>query len=140
MSCSSLARVRYSETDQMGFAYHTHYLVWCEIGRTDFIREMGTTYADLEREGLLLAVVDAEIRYEKAARYDDLLRIDSRIERVQTRTVTFRYDITRLEPGPQQRLARAMTRLIALDGEGVPRSLPPDLLERFRDAIELEIQ
>jgi acyl-CoA thioester hydrolase len=120
----------------MGFVYHTHYLVWCEIARTDYIRAAGTSYADLEKAGLLLAVLDAEIRYEKAARYDNLVRIDCWVEHVQSRTVTFRYDVVRLEPGPELRLARAMTRLIALDRNGVPRTLPPELVERFRHAID----
>jgi acyl-CoA thioester hydrolase len=61
-------RVRYSETDQMGVVYHTNYLVWCEIGRTDFIRSTGITYAELERRGVLLAVSDIAIRYHSAAR------------------------------------------------------------------------
>ena len=56
-------RVRYSETDQMGVVYHAEYLVWCEVGRTDYIRSLGLPYAELERRGTALAVAEASIRY-----------------------------------------------------------------------------
>jgi acyl-CoA thioester hydrolase len=131
----STVRIRYAETDPMGFAYHPHYLVWCEIARTDFLRALGTTYAELEKDGLLLAVVEAGIRYAAPARYDDVITVSCALERVQSRSVTFSYTIARVEPGPEQRLATAHTRLMALDRTGEPRVLPPALLGRFRDAI-----
>src|SRR5574341_2681341 len=68
-------RVRYAETDQMGVAYHTHYLVWCEVARTDHMRQRGVTYRELEGQGLRLAVVEAGVRYRQPARYDDLLSV-----------------------------------------------------------------
>ncbi len=55
-------RVRYAETDQMGVVYHANYLVWCEVGRTEYIRAAGTPYAQLERDGVALAVVDITMR------------------------------------------------------------------------------
>lgn len=116
----------------MGVVYHANYLVWCEIGRTDFIRTLGTSYADLERQGVRLAVADAAIRYAAPARYDDVIRVETRIERVQSRTVTFHYEISRVEPEPPARLATATTRLIALDDDGTPRVLPADLLAPLR--------
>jgi acyl-CoA thioester hydrolase len=132
----STFRVRYSETDQMGFAHHPNYLVWCEIARTDFIRELGTTYAELERAGLLLAVTEAELRYAAPARYDDVVVVECTLERVQSRSITFNYEIKRLEPGPEQRLATARTRLVAIDTAGIPRTIPSELLLRFRNATE----
>ena len=54
-------RVRYAETDQMGVVYHTHYLVWCEIARTDFIRQFGMTYADMERDGRLDGLITQNV-------------------------------------------------------------------------------
>jgi acyl-CoA thioester hydrolase len=129
---ASRIRVRYAETDQMGFAYHPNYLIWCEVGRTDFIRELGTTYAELERSGLLLAVAEVEVRYALAARYDDVIRIDTWIERVQSRALTFGYALEREAGGPPARLAAARTRLVALGPDGAPRTLPADLARRFR--------
>lgn len=131
---SSFLRVRYAETDQMGVVYHANYLIWCEVGRTDFIRAAGTSYAELEREGLRLAVADAQLRFIAPARYDDEIRVDTWVERAQSRAVTFGYEIFRIHPGPVQRLVRASTRLVALDSRGVPRTLPPAILEWFREA------
>lgn len=130
---TSSFRVRYAETDQMGVVYHTHYLVWCEIARTDYIRQFGVTYAELERDGLLLAVADAQVRYIGSARYDDVISVTARLERVQSRLLTFAYEIYREEPGSKQLLATAVTKLIALDRNATPRQLPQELMARFKD-------
>jgi acyl-CoA thioester hydrolase len=128
-------RVRYAETDQMGVVYHSNYLIWCEIGRTDFLRELGASYAELERQGLRLAVTEAQLRYHAPARYDDLIRIETWIERAQSRAITFCYEIFRDEPGPGQKLVTATTKLIALDSNGALSILPTPLLELFSHAI-----
>lgn len=130
-------RVRYAETDQMGVAYHTHYLVWCEIGRTEFIRTLGVPYASLESDGLRLVVSEAHVRYAAPARYDDRVRIRTWVERVQSRAITFAYELTREDPAGPVRLARAQTRLVALDARGAPRTLPAQLMERFREVAEV---
>jgi acyl-CoA thioester hydrolase len=118
----------------MGVVYHSNYLIWCEIGRTDYLRELGASYAELERQGLRLAVADAQLRYHASARYDDVIRIETWIERAQSRALTFGYEIFRAEPEPRQRLVTASTRLIALSGDGNLCTLPTDLLEQFRHA------
>jgi acyl-CoA thioester hydrolase len=127
MESHSEIRVRYAESDQMGVAYHANYLIWCEVGRTDFIRELGMTYAEMEREGVLLAVADAHVRFHASARYDDRVRIATRLSGVRSRMVTFSYDISRLAPdgSPSERLASATTTLVALDAAGKPAALPP---------------
>jgi acyl-CoA thioesterase FadM len=63
-------RVRYAETDQMGRAHHSHYLVWCELGRTAYMRRRGIAYAQLERDGLLLPVGRATLEYRRGVGYD----------------------------------------------------------------------
>src|SRR5688572_16953123 len=128
---NSSFRVRYAETDQMGVVYHTHYLVWCEIARTDYIRQFGATYAELEHNGLLLAVAEANIRYIASARYDDLITVECTLDRAQSRLLTFSYQIYRDEPAPRTLLATASTRLIALTPQGATRQLPSELLEKF---------
>ncbi len=131
----SEVRVRYVETDQMGVVHHSHYFAWFEIGRTDFIRALGTSYARLERDGLLLAIAEATVRYLNGAHYDDVLLVRTRLERVQSRSVTFGYEVLRVEPEPGIRVATASMKLIALDRGGSPRTLPPDfrrLLESVR--------
>jgi acyl-CoA thioester hydrolase len=124
-------RVRYGETDQMGVAYHAHYLVWCEIGRTDFIRSLGITYAEIERQGYFLAVAAASVRYAQAARYDDLVEVETWLQSVKSRALTFGYRVHRLEPAPAL-LATAETTLVAIDRDARPRRLPDLILERFR--------
>lgn len=128
-------RVRYAETDQMGVVYHANYLVWCEIARTDLIRERFMSYAELERRGILLAVSDASIRYHAPARYDDLVRVSASVTEVRSRAVTFAYRIDRVgENGVCDRLATATTTLIALGPDSRPRKLPVDLVEALANA------
>jgi len=126
-------RVRYAETDQMGVVYHANYLVWCEIGRTELIRHRGPTYAELERRGIALAVAEASIRYHASARYDDMIRVETWIEELRSRTVTFAYDILRIVADREpERLATARTTLVALDPDGKPARMPPSLLDALR--------
>ena len=127
-------RVRYAETDQMGVVYHANYLIWCEVGRTELIRERFASYAEVERSGVVLAVADAALRFHAPARYDDLIRVETRVTSVRSRTVAFEYTIYRVpEEGELERLVTASTTLIALDRESRPRTMPPELLERLRN-------
>ncbi|HYC52596.1 MAG TPA: thioesterase family protein [Gemmatimonadaceae bacterium] len=119
-------RVRYAETDQMGVVYHTNYLVWCEIGRTELLRAMtGMSYAGLEQEGIRLAVSELSIRYHGAARYDNLIRVQTTLTESRSRSITFEYLITNAESG--DRLASARTVLVSLDPVGRPATLPESL-------------
>lgn len=130
-------RVRYAESDQMGVAYHANYLIWCEVGRTDLIRQMGMSYAQMERDGVLLAVADAQLRFHASARYDDVVRIVTRCTGVRSRMVTFTYELSRVAPDGSdgERLASATTTLVSLDRAGRPITLPAPiraLLEQAR--------
>ena len=118
-------RVRYAETDQMGVVYHANYLVWCEIGRTDFIRSRGMSYADMEEQGIRLAVTDVTMRLHASARYDDLVRVTTGLVAVRSRAVEFAYEITRSETGTG--IASVRTVLVSLSAQGRPVSLPPDI-------------
>jgi acyl-CoA thioester hydrolase len=118
-------RVRYAETDQMGVVYHANYLVWCEMGRTDFIRRCGFSYADMERGGLSLAVSDLSARYHAAARYDDLIRVRTSLCEVRSRMISFEYLISNALT--DKRLVSARTTLISLDRSGRPVALPSEL-------------
>ena len=124
-STSTETRVRYAETDQMGVAYHANYLVWCEMGRTDFIRQHVRSYAQLEREGVALAVSDANLRYHAAARYDEVVRITTTLVEVRSRALIFDYLITRQPDG--ERLASARTTLVSLGTDGKLTAMPEDL-------------
>ena len=132
-ACTSEFRVRYAETDQMGVVYHANYLVWCEVGRTDLIRELGLPYAQLERDGVLLAVAEAGMRFHAPARYDDRIRVETTVSDVRSRTVTFEYRIFNADT--DARLVTASTTLIALDRESRPTRLPDDLRQRLDAAL-----
>jgi acyl-CoA thioester hydrolase len=135
-ACTVEFRVRYSETDQMGIVYHANYLPWCEIGRTELIRRLWKSYAEVEKEGVMLAVSDASLRYHLAARYDDLVRVEARLEQVRSRAVTFGYTVWRVDDdGGTKKLATASTSLIAIDRSGSTRTLPPNLVDAFRTAL-----
>ena len=119
-------RVRYAETDQMGVVYHTNYLVWCEIGRTELIRALtGASYADLEARGVGLAVSELSIRYHGAARYDNRIAVRTTLAEARSRSVTFDYLIANADTG--ERLASARTVLVSLDRNGKPVMMPSDL-------------
>jgi acyl-CoA thioester hydrolase len=125
-------RVRYGETDQMGIVYHAEYLAWCDMGRTEYIRRLGTSYASLEQAGTLLAVAEANLRYHAPARYDDMIRVETTLTDVRSRALTFDYLICHAASG--SRLVTARTLMVVLDGNRRPVPLPREvraLLERI---------
>lgn len=122
-------RVRYAETDQMGVVYHTNYLVWCEVGRTDFIRQRGMSYADIERSGIGLAVTELTARFHASARYDDMVRVRTTLADVRSRGITFDYLITNAATG--DRLVTARTALVSIDRSGRLVALPNEIRRLF---------
>lgn len=125
-------RVRYAETDQMGVVYHTNYLVWCEVGRTDFIRARGMSYADIERAGVGLAVSELSARFHAAARYDNLIRVRTTLAEIRSRSITFDYLITNAETN--ERFVTARTALVSIDRAGKLVALPPEVRALFETA------
>ena len=121
-------QVRFFETDQMGGAYHTHYLVWFEVGRTEYLRSIGRSYRELERQGIIIPVLEVYCRYRRPARYDDRLRVEACCERAGRARVRFLYRILR-EDG--ELLADGWTIHGVTDAEGVPRRLPAGLVRRL---------
>jgi acyl-CoA thioester hydrolase len=125
-------RVRYAETDRMGVVYHANYLVWCEVGRTDFIRTSGVSYREMEEHGVGLAVAEATLRFHAPAKYDDVIRVQTTLTDVRSRSVTFDYSILRAD---DTRLVSASTRLVSIDPAGRTTAIPVqfrELLERAR--------
>ncbi len=120
-------RVRYAETDQMGVAYYANYLVWFEVGRSEFCRERGFRYADLEAFGYKLVVIDAHCRYRSSARYDETVIVRTRLKEANRRMITFGYQVLR---GGQKEevIAEGETRHICVDTTGKTRSLPEKFL------------
>jgi len=89
----SRTRVRYKETDQMGIAHHSNYLVWFEIGRTDLCRETGFPYAEIENRGFLLVVTEIGCRYRTPFRYDDEVLIRTSVASAASRSMKFAYEL-----------------------------------------------
>jgi len=118
-------RVRYAETDQMGVAHHASYLVWFEAGRTEFIRERGRSYAQIEAGGWLLVVVESRCRYLRPARYDDVLIIRTHLASLGPASLEFAYEAIRKADGVV--LTRGATVHAAVDRTGRPRRIPDDL-------------
>ncbi|AXC09810.1 4-hydroxybenzoyl-CoA thioesterase family active site [Acidisarcina polymorpha] len=91
-------RVRYAETDQMGVVYYANYLVWFEIGRVEFLRQLGFDYKQMEvADDCMLPVVEAICRYKAPAQYDDLIVIETRVTAMRTSMLKFSYEVYRAE-------------------------------------------
>jgi acyl-CoA thioester hydrolase len=123
-------RVRYAETDQMGVVYHANYLVWFEVGRVEFIRQMGLSYKVMEQEeGCMIAVVEASARYKAPARYDDELVIETRLESARGVVIRFGYRIVRVADG--MLLCEGETVHVVVGRDMKVRRLPEKYAERF---------
>lgn len=126
----SRVRVRYAETDQMGVAYYANYFVWFEVGRSQFCRECGFSYRDMEKEtGLFMIVAEAHCRYKTPARYEDDLIIRSRVEELTRRTLRFGYEINRADGAL---VATGHTLHVLINSEGRPSSFP----ERYHSMLK----
>jgi acyl-CoA thioester hydrolase len=121
----STVRVRYAETDQMGFAWHGEFLAWFEVGRTDLLRRHGTTYREMEASGLRLPVIEVSVRYHSPARYDDELRVRTRVASATGARVVFEYEVRR--DGTEAPLATGTTVHAAVDPAGRVRRLPDEV-------------
>jgi acyl-CoA thioester hydrolase len=115
-------RVRYAETDRMGVVYYANYLVWFEVGRTEWLRETGWSYREMERDGVSLPVIEAHCEYRQPAAYDDELEIRTRAALLSPVRVRFDYEVVRM--GEEALVAAGHTVHAALDGQGRPCRLP----------------
>jgi acyl-CoA thioester hydrolase len=128
-------RVRYAETDQMGVVYHANYFIWFEVGRVEFIRQLGMDYKHMEQnDNAMIAVVEATARYKAPARYDDEILIRTRLAAVRGSIVRFRYSVLRVTD-----------ELILCEGETVHfvvgrdmkrRRMPESYAERFAAVLK----
>jgi len=84
-------RVRYAETDRMGVVYHANYLVWFEVGRNEFFRQVGLIYRELEADGIIFPLVSCQADFKAGARYDDLIEIETWVEEMQGIRITLGY-------------------------------------------------
>ncbi len=113
-------RVRYQETDAQGHVHHANYLNYFEIGRVEMLRAGGFDYRELEKQGIMLVVVDVACQYFQPARYDDLLRLTTRVMRSKGARIHHEYEITRGD----QLVVRGHTVVAAIDYTGKVKRLP----------------
>lgn len=125
LTSRSQIRVRYAETDMMGIAYHANYLPWLEIGRTDLLREHGFPYADLERAGFRLPVLEVNVRYLRPALYDDVITVETTLAEKPSVRVRLEYRILR----DDTLLATGRTAHAFLNHQNEPVRPPADFLE-----------
>ncbi|QPC80954.1 acyl-CoA thioesterase [Phototrophicus methaneseepsis] len=118
--------VRYAETDAMGIVHHASYIVYFEEGRSHYMRQRGSSYADFERSGFFMAVTQVNAKYHKAARYDQRIRIRCWVEQVRSRTLTFAYELADEETG--EVFVTGSTQHICINRDGKVVKIPSNWL------------
>jgi len=118
-------RVRYGETDQMGFVYYGNYALYLEQGRTDWLRKMGFSYKELEAQNILLPVTQFSINYNAPGRYDDLLLIETTLVKMPGVKIQFSYAIFNED---QKQLITAETTLAFVDKNTMKITPAPEYL------------
>ncbi len=122
-------RVRYADTDRMDIVYHANYFVWFEVGRTEWLRQTGWSYREMEQDGFALPVIEAHCEFRQPARYDDEIEIATRAVSVTPVRLRFDYDVRRV--GEETRLSVGHTVHAVLNDKGRPCRLPG----RVRDLL-----
>ncbi|EDY81266.1 conserved hypothetical protein [Verrucomicrobiia bacterium DG1235] len=120
-------QVRYAETDMMGIVYHANYLPWLEIGRTELLRENGLPYKEIEARGVMLPVLEVNVKYKRPAKYDDTVSIHTRISEKPFLKIKIDYELKRGD----ELLATATTLHAFMNSKGVPVK-PPTF---FKEAL-----
>lgn len=118
--------VRYAETDAQGIVHHSSYVIYCEEGRSDYLRQRGSSYADFERDGYFMAVIELQMRYARAAHYDDLITVRTRVTGARSRSLTFQYEIVSAKTG--ETLVTATSQHLCMNREGQVVKIPPKWL------------
>lgn len=114
--CELTFRVRYAETDPMGVLHHSRYFVYFEMGRTELLRQAGWRYRDLEEKGVLFVVAKAACQFKFPARYDDEVRLVTKIDRITRSRIDHSYEMFRVCDG--RLVCTAQTTLACVDRGG----------------------
>jgi acyl-CoA thioester hydrolase len=129
----TLLRVRYAETDKMGVVYYGNYYIYFEVGRVEYMRQRGVNYREMElQDDSYIVVAESKCRYRRPARYDDPLRIRTRVIAAKRRTIHFGYEIVHDETG--ELLATGETIHVVCDCNGRPKALP----EKYRRYFDVQ--
>lgn len=120
--------VRYAETDAQGVVHHANYLSWFEEGRSEFLRQMGCNYSDMERDGFFVIVARAEVDYRAPSFYEDRITIATTLEKGKGRLLVFSYRATNQDGAV---VAEGRTHHLVLDTERRLVSMP----DRYRQRL-----
>lgn len=127
ISFETKIRVEYHHTDQMGIVHHSNYVKFFEVARTEWLRAMGITYAEMERRGVMMPIVDVAVKYRNPALYDELISVTAFVDEAPKARMTFRYEV-RGEDGRE--IATGSTTLGFIDSQTRrPQRAPQWLLE-----------
>ena len=121
-------RVRYAETDQMGYCYYSNYLTWFEVGRSSLMREAGRSYRKVEEDGFIFPVIEAHCNYKRPALFDDLVTVETWITALKSRKVTFGYRILR----DGELLVDGYTVHMPVNPKGKPIALSREIMDLLR--------
>ncbi len=131
---NSQLRIRYSETDQMGYCYYGNYAQFFEIGRVETLRAIGVSYKSLENQGIMLPVLDLNIKYIKPALYDDLITVKTTIKRTPKVKIEFDYEIFNED---DELLTIGSTTLVFINSNTMkPIKAPEEVIEKLKKEIE----
>jgi acyl-CoA thioester hydrolase len=115
-------RVRYAETDKMGYVYYGNYSTYLEVARVEMLRDLGIVYKDLEDEDILLPLLDFSIKYIRPGKYDDILTVKTKIEKKPATRLYFTYEIYNQE---ETLITKAETTLVFVNAKTGRPMLPP---------------
>lgn len=129
-------RVEYHHTDQMGIVHHSNYVKFFEFARTEWLRAVGLTYAEMERRGVMMPIVEVQVKYRQPAYYDELITVRAEVSELPMARITFRYEI-RGEDG--RNIASGLTTLGFIDKETRrPQRAPEWLMEVLNRELNIE--
>ena len=129
-------RVEYHHTDQMGIVHHSNYVKFFEVARTEWLRAAGLTYAEMERRGVMMPIVEVQVKYRQPAYYDELITVRAEVSELPMARMTFRYEI-RGEDGRD--IASGLTTLGFIDKESRrPQRAPQWLMEVLNKELNIE--
>lgn len=127
---TTVFRVRYGETDQMGYVYHGNYAPYIEMGRLEWLRELGISYKEMENEGIMLPVYSIAIRYIHPAFYDDILEVTTTIKKEPAVRIEFLYEIRNKK---KELITTAETTLVFMNKKtGRPIKCPQYILDKLK--------
>ena len=130
-------RVIYGDTDQMGVVYYANYLRWFERGRSEFLRQIGLPYAQIEAAGYHFPVAEVTCRYAQSARYDDVIEIAKTLNELSRVSFLFEYKISRQED--HIILATGSTKHACIDHQGQVKRIPKMLLDAVAVATQKKL-